>query len=296
MFATLMVNAQEAKVTTGKIQHFANFKSEYVESRNIDVWVPNGYSNKEKYAVLYMHDGQMLFDATTTWNKQEWEADETAGRLIEQGKTKKFIIVGISNINGMRHSEFFPQKPFESLPQAVQDTIYNIDKDKGRPLFGGKISSDNYLKFIVTELKPFIDKNFSTKTDAANTVIAGSSMGGLISMYAICEYPDVFGGAACISTHWPGTWSLKNNPIPQAFFDYFKNHLPSKENHKIYFDCGDQDLDKMYPRLQKRVDYILNEAGFTDENWMSRFFGGKNHSEKAWAERLHIPLEFLLKK
>jgi predicted alpha/beta superfamily hydrolase len=295
MFAALIANAQEAKVSTGKVQHFPNFKSQYVESRNIDVWVPNGYSDKEKYAVLYMHDGQMLFDATTTWNNQEWKADETAGKLIAEGKTRKFIIVGISNIAVMRHSEFFPQKPFESLPQVVQDTIYAIDKDKGRALFGGKISSDNYLRFIVTELKPFIDKTFSTKTDAANTFIAGSSMGGLISMYAICEYPDVFGGAACISTHWPGTWSLKNNPIPDALFDYLSKHLPSKENHKIYFDCGDQTLDAIYPRLQKRANYILYQAGFTAENSMSKFFEGKDHSEKAWAERLHIPLEFLLK-
>lgn len=296
MFAALMANAQKAKVASGKIQHFADFKSQYVPARNIDVWVPDGYSDTEKYAVLYMHDGQMLFDATTTWNKQEWKADETAGKLIADGKTKKFIIVGISNGGAMRHSEYFPQKPFEALPQAVQDTIYAIGKDKGNALFGGKINSDNYLKFIVTELKPFIDKTFSTKTDAANTVIAGSSMGGLISMYAICEYPDVFGGAACISTHWPGTRSLKNNPIPDAFFDYLSKHLPSKENHKLYFDCGDQELDAMYPRLQKRANYILYEAGYTDENSMTKFFEGKNHSEQAWAERLDIPLLFLLKK
>jgi len=295
-FFGMASSAQEVKVSTGKVEHYADFKSQYIEPRNIDVWLPNGYSGKEKYAVLYMHDGQMLFDATTTWNNQEWMVDETAGKLISENKTRKFIVVGIASIAQTRHSDLFPQKPFESLPQKVQDSLMAIGKDKTQPLFGGKINSDNYLKFIVNELKPFIDKTYSVKTDMSNTFIAGSSMGGLISMYAICEYPDVFGGAACISTHWPGTFATQNNPIPDAFFSYFESHLPNKENHKIYFDYGDQTLDASYGRLQKRADYILYEKGWTAENWMTKYFAGKDHSEKSWAERLDVPLLFLLKK
>lgn len=292
----LISNAQDIKVTSGKIERFPNFKSEFVDTRNVDVWLPNDYSSAEKYAVLYMHDGQALYDATTTWNKQAWEVDETAGKLNADDKLKKFIVVGIWNNGDKRHTEYFPQKAYESLTQVQKDTV------NGQLQKGGKVKgefqpiSDNYLKFLVTELKPFIDRTFSTKTDVANTFVAGSSMGGLISMYAICEYPNVFGGAACISTHWPGTFKLENNPIPDAFFEYFRTHLPKKENHKIYFDYGDQTLDALYPRLQKRADYILYEAGFTTEQSMSRYFAGKDHSEKSWAERLNVPLEFLLKK
>src|SRR5690606_16314302 len=148
---------------SGTINHFENFKSKLVEPRNIDVWLPNGYSEKEKYAVLYMHDGQMLFDANTTWNRQEWQMDEVAGELINQNATRKFIVVGISSVAKFRPSEYLPQKPFESLPKKTQDSIYSATVN-GQPLLAGKVNSDNYLKFIVTELKPFIDKNFSVLT------------------------------------------------------------------------------------------------------------------------------------
>ena len=297
LILTAMIStAQEVKVSSGKVQRLERFQSKYVDARNVDVWLPDGYSPDEKYAVLYMNDGQGLYDASTTWNHQAWELDKAASKLIAENKTRKFIIVGIWNNGAKRHSEYFPQKPFESLPQKAQDSLYAIGKDKKQPLFVGKINSDNYLKFIVTELKPFIDQLFSTKTDAANTFIGGSSMGGLISMYAICEYPEVFSGAACLSTHWPGTFSTENNLIPNAFIAYMKSHFPNPKNHKIYFDCGDQTLDAVYKPLQGKVDVVMKAKGFTAKNWITKFFPGKDHTEKSWAERVNIPLQFLLKK
>ena len=296
IFIGLNARSQEITVSTGSVERYADFKSEYVAARNIDVWLPDGYLPDEKYAVLYMQDGQMLYDASTTWNKQAWEVDEVAHNLIVEEKTQKFIVVGIWNSGEKRHAEYFPQKPYESLTATQRDTISAQLQKAGRSKGEFKPFSDLYLKFIVTELKPFIDKEFSTKTDAANTFIAGSSMGGLISMYAICEYPEVFGGAACISTHWPGTIQSENNPIPDTFIKYMKVHLPSPENHKIYFDCGDQTLDSTYKPLQDKVDLVMKANGFNSRNWMTRFFPGKEHSENAWHERLNIPLEFLLKK
>ena len=296
IFIGMISTAQEVKVTSGKLQRFTNFKSQYVDSRNIDVWLPDGYSEEEKYAVIYMHDGQMLFDNNITWNKQAWEVDETAGKLNAEGKTKKFIVVGIWNNGQKRHFEYFPQKAFRKLSAEEKEFVSNSLKLKGRINETFNPISDNYLKFIVTELKPFIDIHFSTLKDKDNTFIAGSSMGGLISLYAICEYPDVFGAAACLSTHWTGIFQIDNNPVPQAFYDYLKSNLPNPKNHKIYFDFGDQTLDSLYPTLQKQVDIIMTEKGYTNKNWITKFFPGKDHSEKSWAERLNIPLEFLLKK
>lgn len=292
----IISNAQKVKVSNGSIQRFENFKSNFVESRNIDVWLPDGYSEKEKYAVLYMHDGQMLYDAETSWNKQAWEVDEVAGKLIAEKKTRLFIVVGIWNNGLKRHPEYFPQKAYEQLTTEQKDFVSNelLTKKKVDQMF--QPISDNYLKFIVTELKPFIDRQFSTKTDRKNTFIAGSSMGGLISMYAICEYPDTFGGAACLSAHWTGIYQLKNNPIPETFYAYLKQNLPNPKNHKIYFDHGDKTLDSLYPTLQKEVDKIMKQKGFSTKNWITKYFPGKEHSEKAWHERFHFPLEFFLKQ
>ena len=284
------------KVTSGKIEHFDNFKSSFVDARNIDIWLPDDYSEEEKYAVIYMHDGQMLFDNNITWNKQAWEVDETAGKLNAEGKTKKFIVVGIWNNGQKRHFEYFPQKAFRKLSAEEKEFVSNSLKLKGRINETFNPISDNYLKFIVTELKPFIDIHFSTLKDKDNTFIAGSSMGALISLYAICEYPDVFGAAACLSTHWTGIFQLEDNPVPAAFFDYMRTYLPDPRTHRIYFDYGDQTLDQLYFSLQLTANDIMREKGFNNANWKTLLFPGKDHSEKSWAERLNIPLEFLLKE
>jgi enterochelin esterase-like enzyme len=290
---------QKPAVSSGQIKHFENFPSVYITPRQVDVWLPPGYSPSKKYAVLYMHDGQMLFDSTITWNKKDWQADEVATKLIGEKKIQPCIIVGIWNLASMsvgRHSEYFPQKPFEKMSVKEKDSVISQLQQAGRTKADFKPVSDNYLKFIVRELKPFIDSAFSTRKEKKSTLVAGSSMGGLISMYAICEYPDVFGGAACLSTHWPGTFTIENNPVPAAFFEYMKSHLPDPVDHKIYFDYGDQTLDALYPLLQKKADEIMKVKGYTTANWLTRYFPGENHSETAWAKRLDIPLLFLLKK
>lgn len=288
--------AQEINVSTGKLSRISAFKSQYIEARNVDVWLPDGYSTTEKYAVLYMHDGQMLYDAATTWNKQAWEADEVAGKLIAEEITQKFIIVGVWNNSSKRHPEYFPQKPYESLTPIEKDTVTAQLQKVGRTKEAFQPLSDLYLKFLVTELKPYVDKNYATFSDNSHTFIAGSSMGGLISLYAICEYPAVFGGAACMSTHWPGTFATTNNPVPTAFIKYLQQHLPDPKTHKIYFDYGDQTLDAMYPKLQDNVDTVMVAKGYTSRQWMTKFFPGKDHSEKSWHERLAIPLTFLIGK
>lgn len=290
-------HAQPSKVTQGTLKYFENFQSAYVAARNVDVWLPPNYSEDQKYAVLYMHDGQMLFDSTVTWNRQEWAVDETFSKLLEDGKLTNCLVVGIWNGGRMRHSEYFPQKPFEALPAKWRDSLLTIKySNSEQSLFEAPVQSDKYLKFIVTELKPFIDKTFSTHRDQQHTFIAGSSMGGLISMYAICEYPEVFGGAACLSTHWPGIFSVENNPIPVTFFNYLRDHLPAPTNHKIYFDYGTETLDAFYPQLQRQADETMKARGYSAKNWITKEFVGEDHSERAWRKRLDIPVLFLLGK
>ena len=280
-----------AQLSAGSLYRLNNYPSKYIKPRPVDVWLPDNYSVDKKYAVLYMHDGQMLFDSTTTWNKQEWKVDEWASKLMATDKTKDFIVVGIHNISQIRWLDLFPQKAFSYLDEKVQDSLMN---DAKKNYFEPKLNGDNYLKFIVEELKPAIDQNYPTLSDKSNTYVAGSSMGGLMSMYAISEYPDIFDAAACISTHWVGGMPASNNPYPDAIFAYMNDHLASSDNHRLYFDYGNKTLDAFYPKYAPRVDDLLKQKGYTDTNSKNLFFEGTNHSENAWNKRLDQPLVFLL--
>lgn len=298
LIVSVKINGQNAlpTVVTGTIERIENFRSKYVTARNIDIWLPQEYNDTTKYAVLYMHDGQMLFDPDQTWNKQAWNIDDVIDDVSKKHKLKHFIIVGVWNGGPTRHQDYFPQKPFKNLTQTEKDTVIAQLQNAGRAKEIFKPRSDNYLKFLIKELKPFIDKKYAVHTNRENTFIAGSSMGGLISIYALCEYPKIFGGAACLSTHWVGTFTLENNPIPNKLLNYLKRKLPNPEFHKIYFDCGDQTLDALYPDIQIKVDRLMVAKGYDSNSWVTKYFPGENHSEQAWNKRLNFPLEFLLKQ
>lgn len=266
--------------------------SEINVSRNIDVWLPPDYDTAVGYAVIYMHDGQMLFDSTTTWNRQEWGADEVVSMLIADNRIRPAIIVGIWNRDNYRYTEYYPEKALDGLTGWRRNRLVKKTM-MGNPL------GDEYLRFIVREVKPFIDSAYSTLSGPANTFVAGSSMGGLISLYAICEYPEVFGGAGCLSTHWPmagmSIFSKRDNAFARSFRKYISANLPDPKTHRIYFDFGTATLDKRYEPFQAKVDLIMKEAGWSRENWITQKFEGDDHSERSWNRRLHIPLMFLLK-
>lgn len=280
----------------GTINRIETFPSKYITPRTVDIWLPENYNSSKKYSVLYMHDGQMLFDASTTWNKQEWMVDEVATKLMSEGKTVDFIVVAIWNISQIRHTDLYPKKPFELLSKEEKEIVLKEAKKSQFAFDETKMNSDNYLKFIIKELKPYVDKEYSIYTDAQHTAIMGSSMGGLISMYAICEYPKVFGSAACLSTHWVGFRDFEKNPIPETFFSYMKKKLPNPKNHKIYFDYGTETLDESYIKYEYRVDEVLHSKGYTTENYKNLKFEGENHSEASWQKRIDIPFQFLFGK
>jgi pimeloyl-ACP methyl ester carboxylesterase len=283
--------AQPPVPASGKIIRHSSFFSRFVEARHIDVWLPEGYSKDEKYPVLYLHDGQMLFDSSQTWNHQEWQVDETLSALIASEQIRPCIVVGIWN-TPLRWREYYPEKAFDLLEPGTQESLLkSFNPAADRPL------SDSYLAFIVNELKPFIDKEYSTSVKPRNTFIGGSSMGGLISIYALCEYPTVFGGAICMSTHWPGgpveNYSMA---VPESFTRYLQSKLPSSTGHRVYFDFGTETIDKNYEPHQRAVDVVMRERGYTAANWVTLRSKGDEHNERAWARRLSKPLLFLLAK
>ena len=266
-----------------------DFNSEYVDSRHVDVWLPPNYeSDKEKrYPVLYMHDGQNLFDESSSYIGVAWDVDETMTKLIEQDKIREAIVVGIWNTS-KRFREYMPEEPVDMLNNEQRELMQDDY---------GTVLSDNYLKFMVNELKPFIDNEYRILADAPNTFIMGSSMGGLISWYALAKYPGVFSGAGCLSTHWPAGNEETDGQLPETVIQYFQESIPRPGSHKIYFDYGTETLDAKYEPYQKRIDSIMQEIGYQNgEDWITKKFEGHEHSERSWAARLNYPLEFLLGK
>jgi predicted alpha/beta superfamily hydrolase len=289
-FHNAVQKQESASHITGQVKSYPNFKSKFVEPRNVDIWFPPSYDDSitKKYPVLYMHDGQNLFEPGHSFTNQEWEVDETMTKLIEEEKIREAVVVGIWNTD-KRFREYQPDKPFQNLSSEEIRIRINLDSE-----YNGGALGDNYLKFIVEELKPFVDRNLNTLPDKENTFMMGSSMGGIISIYAITEYPDVFGAVACLSTHYP--LILGNNPdVPPILIRYLKSHLPRPGNHKIYFDHGTETMDVWYEPYQKQMDTVMEEIGYTKGlNWITNKFEGAEHSEIAWRKRLDIPLTFLL--
>ena len=282
-------------VSAGSIVDLGILQSKYADPRRVVVWLPSGYgATGQKYAVLYMHDGQNLFDTATAGYGMEWQIDETLDRLIREKAVRPTIVVGIWN-TPKRLQEYVPSKAFNGLPPDYRQKV--------RALYGGDPLSDNYLKFIVRELKPIVDRRFNVKTDRANTVMMGSSMGALISLYAIDEYPDLFGAAGMMSTHWPLVIAPDNKPISDAEYEtvsstfarYLSRALPDPATHKLYFDHGSETLDAVYARYQARVDAVVAKHGYRQwSNDLSLSFPGEKHNEISWASRVAVPLQFLL--
>jgi enterochelin esterase-like enzyme len=274
------------KVSAGRIERIAAMPSRFVDARPVDVWLPPNYSPQQRYPVIYMHDGQMLFDASMTWNKQAWEVDDTLARLIQEGAIPAVIVVGIWNNANLRHSEFFPSKFLPYLDAPLRQSF--VEK-----ALAGESRADRYLQFIVQELKPMIDQRFATRPERDATFLMGSSMGGLISVYGFIEYPDVVGGAAAISTHWIGHFDA-NAAFPIAAFQYLSAQLTAPKSRRIYFDHGDQDLEAKYQGSQLIVNQIFLDRGYSSNSFSSQVFPGTGHNEQAWAKRLATPVQFLL--
>ena len=229
-------------------------------TRKVWIYLPTGYtSSGKRYPVLYMHDGQNVFDDSTSF-AGEWGVDEILDSISV--KKKEIIVVAVDHGGAKRINEYCP---------------YDISTGPTGEKYG-KGEGDAYLEFLVNTLKPFIDKNYRTEKGKPNTFIAGSSMGGLISMYAVLKYPQVFGGAGVFS---PAFW------VGPKIFDDIKTR-GKKVNSKIYFYCGDQEGETMVPDMQRAFE----EMRKVSKSRMACVVrpGGK-HTEWVWREE--FPLFYL---
>ena len=269
------VAAQQPHTLTGDVRLHKDFHSNILNNdRNVIVYLPPGYdTNKSRrYSVFYMHDGQNLFDGATSFIPgQEWRVDETAEQLIKAGKIEPLIIVGIYNAGAERVNEY----------TDTQDPKYKA---------GGK--ADLYGRFLVEELKPFIDKTYRTKTDARHTGIGGSSLGGLVSLYLGLKYPSVFTRIAVVS---PSVWWADNHIVR------FTENQSRKPPLRIWLDIGTKEGGDA--EHQQTVDgarllkTTLIKKGWKESKDLHYMeVEGAEHNEKAWAARVPEILEFLFRR
>ena len=262
----------------GILKRHKNVASRFVAARHVDVWLPPVHHENQPLPVIYMQDGHNLFDPAVSNSGEVWAMDRAVTRLAGSGDIPATIVVGIWDTD-RRFREYMPRK---ALDMADKEEQSRFARDNG-----GMPLSDEYLRFLIEEVKPVVDREYATKPDRRHTFIMGSSMGGLLSLYALCEYPDVFGGAGCLSTHWPAGDGI--------MVDYMKTALPPPGKHHIYFDYGTKDLDALYEPYQMRADAVMRAAGYReDRDWLTRRYEGATHNERAWRERVETPLKFLL--
>ncbi|HEX8233640.1 MAG TPA: alpha/beta hydrolase-fold protein [Caulobacteraceae bacterium] len=294
--ATLLFAAAPALAQQqGRLVRWEAVTSQGLLPRTVTVWLPPGYdASHARYPVIYMQDGQNLFEAATSGPKGEWGIDEAVSALSAKGEIRPAIVVGVWSTE-QRSRDYMPAKVFARLPSPWREQMLASH--------GGRPQSDRYLSFLATELKPRVDREFRTLPGREHTFIGGSSMGALISLYAIAEYPKVFGGAAAVSMHWPlfGSWPVKPRPEDEkaaaiaTWAGWLREELPPPAGHKLYIDRGTETLDSLYAPYAAELDPVIVASGYRPGcNFISREFPGAEHDEPAWRKRLDVPLRFFL--
>jgi predicted alpha/beta superfamily hydrolase len=246
IFVFFMINSETYSQASTQVSSFVIEAPQLKTSRKIWVYLPKNYNKtKKKYPVIYMHDGQNLFDSKTAF-AGEWNIDETLDSIAAQ-----VIVIGIENGGDKRMDELTPFK----------NTKYG----------GG--NADLYLDFMVKTLKPYVDKNYRTKNN--KTSILGSSLGGLFSFYAAIKHPEIFEKVGCFS---PSFWFNRNE-----IFDLTEQTKPYKT--KIYFLCGDTEGDDDMIKDLNRMENVINSKRCECKKLNKKTIvkDGK-HNEKLWRE------------
>ncbi|WP_298468063.1 alpha/beta fold hydrolase [uncultured Erythrobacter sp.] len=268
----------------GRFLEYRDISAPGLPAQRLTIWLPPGYSEgTTRYRVLYMHDAQNLFDPALSNFNKVWAADTAMMRHAAESGEDPWIIVGIWSPGVDRYRQYLPLPAYEQ----VDGTLRAAMDDYAR----GAIVSHLYLQWITGALKPWLDSALRTKPEPQNTAIIGSSMGGLISLYAFLEYPEVFGRAGCVSTHWPAiapqSVDATDPDLVAIWTGMLSDKLSEPCGRKLWFDHGTATLDAFYPPYQAAIDTHMSTTSWQrGRDWESRSYEGAEHEENAWAARL----------
>lgn len=279
----------------GKRIHFTTGDASPFGSLRVTLWLPPDYGPDRRHPVLYMHDGQNLFDPALAVFGTTWAADASARRVVLATGCPSPLIVGIWSPGADRARTYLPEGAWDRLDRPIRRELRGFINGAERP------RSAAYLDWIVNRLKPLVDRDYRTIADRPHSFIAGSSMGGLISLDALISYPETFGAVACLSTHWPiflpppGRIAPHRSTVIAAWTGYLGDRLGPPGGRRLWFDHGDRTLDALYAPYQSAVDMLLPGLGWKlNHDFVSRAYAGAAHDEASWAARLDDPMRFLL--
>ncbi|MBI1765473.1 MAG: alpha/beta hydrolase [Acidobacteria bacterium] len=251
---------------TGEFRYHENFASQFLgNQRTLIVYLPPGYDYEaeRRYPVLYLHDGQNVFDRATAFMGQEWQVDETAQTLIEQGKIEPLIIVGIYNTGEQRINE------------------YTQTHDE-RKHAGGQAGL--YGRMLVEEIKPFIDRRYRTRHEPQHTGLGGSSLGGLVTLHLGLRYQQYFGKLLVMS---PSVWWDRGVILREVEW------LRAKPPTRIWLDMGSREGHILLEQARMLRDRLLAQGWQLKADLHYHEARGARHTESAWAKRVGPALKFL---
>ncbi len=267
----------EGSGVEGTLVYWTDVESEFLgPERHVEVWLPPGYDadGTARYPVLYMSDGQNLFDPRIANTGVDWGVDESITRLAAAGVIPPVIVVGAWSTD-QRGPEYSPWH-----------------------------GASEYARFLIEELMPRVNAEFRTATGPENTAVMGSSMGGLLSFYLVMNHPDVFGSCGCVSTHFPLSEAVWNqvgygegaeapDETPYVLLD-IEAGMTVPDGVRMWFDYGSEGLDGMYGPTHAAVrEWLLGQGLEEGTDFVIREYVGADHNEASWRARLDDPMTFL---
>jgi enterochelin esterase-like enzyme len=279
----------------GQLYVLRDFASRHLAARDLYVWRPEGADEDAPLPVLYMQDGQNLFDARLVPFGVAWEADASLSRLIDAGQVAPTLVVGVACTHD-RFAEYAPALLLDQLSDPARQAV--LDAWPGAP------KSAAYARMLVEEIKPLIDATFPTQPQRESTFIAGSSMGAVVASELLARHPDIFAGAALLSAHFSLLPVTETERLPEGFAKdvakavglFAQRHMPRAGAHRLWLDRGTLSIDRFYPQAHAALVSALLALGYVEgEDLSVRAYGGASHDEGAWRERLDEALAFLLR-
>lgn len=267
-------------------------EAEGLPAQNVTIWLPREYAQQpeKRFPVLYMWDGQNLLDPAQTQYGKAWMVQDVLEGMVARGEAEPHIVVGIHSPPGLDRYRVYVPQFVASAERAIAANVAGMA--------GGPVASKRQLDWVADTLVARIDREYRTLAAPENRTIAGASMGGVMSCYAVVARPDTFADAGCVSAHFalvdPELATAHAQQIKKLWDDYLEANLGAPDGRRVWMDHGTEMLDSYYGPLQEAVAADFTRLGWKEgEDFTARVFEGAEHDENFWHERMPEMLRWL---